>query len=197
MSYRIDLSGLADLEEYFEKLPEKAEQAAFYAVQTVSERQGLKKVQQLMGQQINFPKGYLDDRLRLSQRATRRNPQAIITGRDRPTSLARFAPGATPASSRIGGVVVEVKRGKRRRLEKAFIVNLKNGNRGLAVRVKDGEKLDNSTGAVLLGRNLYLLYGPSVDQVFRTVRDDVAPDIKTQLALEFFRQFARLTRNGR
>jgi hypothetical protein len=37
------------------------------------------------------------------------------------------------------------------------------------------------------GSNVYLLYGPSVDQVFRTVAGEVAPDALNFLEDEFFR----------
>jgi hypothetical protein len=37
-----------------------------------------------------------------------------------------------------------------------------------------------------------LLYGPSVDQVFRTVAVDISPPLLDNLQSEFLRQFQRL-----
>ena len=88
-----------------------------------------------------------------------------------------------------------MKRGRTKTLRKAFLVNLRNGNVGLAVRLKQGETLQNKTYGkpVMLGKNLYLLYGPSVDQVFRTVADDSLPMLGEEVSKEFFRNFARLS----
>ena len=60
--------------------------------------------------------------------------------------------------------------------------------------VKLQYKLSNSSAAKLLSNNVYLLYGPSVDQVFRSVADDKTPKILSDVTAEFLRQFARLSR---
>ena len=66
---------------------------------------------------------------------------------------------------------------------------------GLAIRLKPGETLDNKTQAatVKLGPNVYLLYGPSVEQVFANVAEARVPEITNQVSNQFFRQFARLS----
>lgn len=77
----------------------------------------------------------------------------------------------------------------------SFLVKLKSGNAktdtqfnlGLAIRLKPGERLRNKTSMTQLDHNVYLLYGPSVDQVFRTVREDIAPDTASFLEAEFRR----------
>ena len=74
------------------------------------------------------------------------------------------------------------------------MVRLRNGNIGLAVRLKDGELPINTHSEVMLADNVWLLYGPSVDQVLSGVADDVAPGIQRSLSKQFLRQFARLTR---
>jgi hypothetical protein len=89
-----------------------------------------------------------------------------------------------------------VKPGVTRKLKNAFLVNLRNGNTGLAVRLKDGETLQKSDKAVRLDNNLYLLYGPSVDQVMAGVADEVTPDILDNLRKKFLRQFGRVTSRG-
>lgn len=193
MSAFIRGSFLKEAREFFEALPEIAEEAAIMAVNQVTERKALPAIRRDMEAQVNFPRGYLDspDRLQFRQRARRGNIEAVITGRDRPTSLARFAPGQTPGNTRGKGVTVMVKRGATATMKKAFIVNLKSGNRGLATR--DPGLIKRAYKPVALGRGVYLLYGPSVDQVMKAVADDNLPMIADELSREFFRQFTRLS----
>lgn len=189
---------LADVRKYFDELPSVAEKAAALSINQVVERDGLAMMRSEITSQVAYPSGYLqqDGRLSVTRKAREGSLEAVITGRDRPTSLARFATGQTPASTRKGGVTIEVKRGRTVTMKKAFLVNLKNGNLGLAVRLKPGESLANKTYGkpVMLGKNVYLLYGPSVDQVFQTVAQESLPEIGAMVAKEFYRQFARLSR---
>jgi hypothetical protein len=186
--------GLADVRHFFEDLPQFAEQAAVFAVNDTADK-GLPPIRQEMRSQIEFPAGYLEgDRLRVTRRARVGSLEAVIKGRDRATSLARFAAGQTPANTRGRGVRVMVKKGTTRVLQKGFMVDLKNGNRGVAVRLKPGETLRNSDKAVRLDDNVFLLYGPSVDQVFESVADDFAPRLGADMSRHFLRHFTRLTR---
>ena len=94
-----------------------------------------------------------------------------------------------------GGLTVEVKPGEARFLKGAFLVRLRAGaaktdtkfNLGVAIRLKSGQRPRNSRAAVELARNVWLLYGPSVNQVFQTVRADVAPETRDFLINEFMR----------
>lgn len=196
MTVGVIADALSDVARYFEQLPEIAEQAAFLAINDSAD-DALPEARREMSKQINFPKGYLNgQRLGVKSRASRRKLEAVIAGRDRPTSLARFAEGATIANSKGRPLFVRVKPGKTVKLNQAFLVRLKNNNIGLAVRLKPGEVLQNSEKAVRLDNNVYLLYGPSVDQVFRSVADDITPSIQQSVSRQFFRQFARLSSRG-
>lgn len=195
MSASIVATGLREMGRFFEELPEIAEQAAVYAINDTVQREGLTVLKRDMRDQVEFPPGYLEgDRLKPTRFASRGSLEAVIRGRDRPTSLARFAQGQTPANTRGQGVRVRVKRGQTELLRKAFLVNLKNGNVGLAVRIKGGESLRNTEGATQLAPGLFLLYGPSVDQVLRGVATDRADDILDLVSNKFLRQFGRLSR---
>jgi hypothetical protein len=168
------------------------------AINDVASRDALKLLRADIESQVDFPSGYLSqpDRLGVSRKATPNNLEAVITARDRPTSLARFARGQSVANTRGKGVRVQVKPGQAKLLPKAFLVNLNNGNLGLAIRLKDGQSLRNKNDGrmVKLGKNTYLLYGPSVDQVFGDVADGNSSEISRLVSNQFFRQFARLTR---
>jgi hypothetical protein len=140
-------------------------------------------------EQVNFPARYLDSKqdgnLRITQNATADVMEAVIEGRFRPTSLARFVTGA-----RTGGrksPTVEVSPGNREKMNRAFLMNLRSGNVGLAIRVGEGERIENKTRMVRVSSGLYLLYGPSVDQVFRQVAEDVKDDAAAYLEQEFIR----------
>lgn len=194
MTISIKRDFLADVREFYEAIPAVAEQAAALALNQVSERESLPMIRRDMRSQINFPTGYLEQggRLGISRKARRSSLEVVITGRDRPTSLARFAPGQTPQNTRNKGVTVSVKRGRVTRLGRAFLVNLKNGNIGLATR--DRALIGRAYKPPQLAPGLFLLYAPSVEQVFGGVADDALPEIGNQLSREFLRQFARLSR---
>lgn len=148
-------------------------------------------------QQVRFPTGYLGSpndaraRLAITKRATQNDVEAVISARVRPTSLARFISG----SGKPGDIRVSVGRGVSQLLRGAFVVRLRSGasitedsfNLGLAVRTHKGSTLRNSRGAKQIGPNLFLLYGPSVDQVFQTVREDIAPKAVADLRSEMVR----------
>lgn len=199
MSVFITANFLKETKQFFEELPHIATRAAVLAINDVSGRDGLTLLRKDVESQINFPSGYLNqqNRLGVTRRASESSLEAVITARDRATSLARFAKGQTPAGTRGKGVRVEVKRGNAKLLKKAFLVNLKNGNLGLAVRLKPGESLRNKNEGkpVKFGKNTYLLYAPSVDQVFRSVAEGNSDKLGQMLGNQFLRQFARLS-NG-
>lgn len=150
--------------------------------------------------QVNFEASYLNPsqkRLYVHKQARRSDPEAIIRARGRPTSLARFISG-TPTAGQ--GVQVEVAPGRIKYMRRAFLIKLRAGsdsietrfNQGLAIRLGKGEKLSNKTNAVRLKSGLYVLYGPSVSQVFLAndgsgVAKDIEPDILDDMSNEFLR----------
>lgn len=185
------------MQNYFDQFPQMAAEAAAMAINEVSAGTGLTAIRRDMRSQIEFPSGYLEgDRLKLYKRATPNNLEAVIRGRDRPTSLARFASGQTPSNTRGRPITVRVKRGRVQTLENAFMVNLRNGNIGIAIRLKQGEELRETEAAIRLSDNVYLLYGPSVEQVFRGVATDNTPLIVDNLRRRFVHHLARQVRRG-
>lgn len=128
----------------------------------------------IMLTEVEFGSGYLNDKLTVRKRAKVGDLEATIRGRGRPTSLARFSKGGTPWKA---GVTVNVGTGKVKALKKAFLVTLRAGsadietrsNMGLAIRLPAGAAVRNKKTMVKMGKGLYLLYGPSVDQVFSKI----------------------------
>ena len=196
-----EFGALADLQQYIDGMPKAATEAARLSLNDIAEGPGLAIFRDAVAEEANFPPGYLNDsRLGVTKRAKNADLATTITGRFRATSLARFV--ANPVPGRRGGVRVEVKRGQSRVLPRAFIVRLRAGattsndkfNVGLAIRLKPGETLRNTKGAraVALDKGLYLLYGPSVDQIFRETGPQEAPEVLKLVEQEFYRQFFRL-----
>lgn len=192
-------NSILDAVEFFKRLPGTADKAAQLAINSVAQRSGMTLIRRNVLAEIAFPKDYLTgDRLGVTKKAREGDLEAVITARERPTSLARFAAPGTALGSRARiGVKVNVKAGGGAKLLKqAWLVNLKNGNVGLAVRLKPGQTLDNRYKGVtawLVRDKVALLYGPSVDQVFRDVSEKSAAPVARMVNDEFLRQFARLS----
>lgn len=191
MTIFVQADFLSGMSRFFQEVPTVANEAAAGALNTVATRSGLTKIKRDIEAQVSFPPGYLDspERLSATRLATSSRLEAVITGRDRATSLARFSPGATPENSRGRRIAVQVKRGRTVLLKRAFLVSLNNGNVGLAVRLKPGETMAHSFSAVQLDNNVYLLYGPSVDQILKTLAPAEAPILLDMVSKEFLRQF--------
>lgn len=173
----------------------------------VAERQAVNKAAdrartnaaRFIREQVAFPASYLSPaagRLAVTKRASDADLSAIITGRQRPTSLARFANSTSPEASRkAGGVSVTVAPGHAVFMRGAFLLRLKGansnvetlGNLALAIRIKKGSTMHNKKNMTQLSHNVFILYGPSVDQVFKTVAEDIGPDTKDFLEREFMR----------
>jgi hypothetical protein len=173
---RIEAGAIKGLADFLDAASETASQAAALAMNDVTGGTGLTRYKKAMKSQIAFPGGYLDDVERFGQSgfATPARLETKISARARPTSLARFASGGAIGSA---GVTVRVKAGRTVHLKKAFMVRLRAGtvlddstaNIGLAVRIKPGDRIRNKTDTshmVHLAPNVFLLYAPSVDQVF-------------------------------
>lgn len=198
----IDGRALPGLAKYVEEQPQIATKAARIALNDVAAGAGMKLLREGVEDEVNFPPGYINrDKLYVSQKARDANLQVVISAAMRPTSLARFVEGdKTP--NRRGGVKVRVKRGGAvRTMDRAFLVKLRAGktlgenfNLGLAIRLKEGERIINKReqSAIQLTHNVYLLYGPSVDQVFSSVAYFSIGEILDLTEAEFLRQYVRL-----
>lgn len=189
---------ILDAVDFFQRLPGVADKAAQLAINTVADRGGMTLIRRSILDEIAFPKDYLTkDRIGVTKKAQPGNLEAVITARQRATSLARFAAPGTPLGSRARvGVQVGVKRANGTTvLKNAWLTKLRNGNVGLAVRIKTGETFGNRNDPItqwLVPGKVALLYGPSVDQVFRDVSEKSAAPIGRMVNDEFLRQFARL-----
>lgn len=204
----INLDGVKDLKGFFDAAPEAVQTSARDAINGAV-RFGYAESSRQIRKEVNLPQDYIGsvaagNRLKVSRYATTDSLEGAISAALRPVSLARFANTTSLGGKK--GVTVTVKPGSPRKIASAFLIKLKAGsaavtgdnyNIGLAIRLKKGETVKNKTKLVAYGSgepDLYLLYGPSVDQVFRDVREKVEPAITDFLTAEFYRQFDRQTR---
>jgi hypothetical protein len=193
-SYVVAVEGLSGLES-LEDLPDNILLAARRAVNKTADRSRARSAREIRNQ-VNFPASYVSGqrgRLKIAKKASGRDLEAIIRGRERPTSLAQFVTAGKLGGK--GGVSVAVKPGVTKRMPRAFLIKLRAGNAsidtrfnlGLAIRLRPGESIRNKSSFVRLQQNLYLLYGPSVNQVFEAVAGDEAPNASNFLEQEFLR----------
>lgn len=193
--------GLRGYRDLVATMPRQAKQAARLAINTGARRGRAEGSRQIRAQ-VNFTASYLNEpgRFWVSRFASASELRAVISARTEPTSLARFAAQRTRGGKR-AGLRIGIKRGGRKTvLRSGFFINLRSGNRGVAVRraVVDRLNLRRAGFSARGGKRGYLLlYGPSVDQVFRTVKDDMAPGVADYTNSEFVRQFARLSKRRR
>ena len=191
--YIFAIEGLSSL-GFVDDLPEKIRRAARIAINQTADHARTYSANTIR-RKVAFPADYLKPstgRLAVRKRATNADLEASIVGRQRPTSLARFVTG-TPG--RKAGVSAQVAPRVTKQMRRAFLIKLRAGtanietkfNMGLAIRLRPGERIENKRQMVRIEKGLYLLYGPSVDQVFRSIRPEVAGNAVTFLEDEFLR----------
>jgi len=190
MTIEIETKGLDKAQALFRTAPEVAQRATELAVlDTSSFARRLSSTE--IREEVNFKAGYLnEERLSVTKKANGFESEAVIRGRNRATSLAQFASTPVSFGRKKRGIRVKVARNGGDTLKNAFFVPLRNGNTGLAVRTKDGRP--PSRGAVPIFKGAFLLYAPSVGQVFYDVASQVVDRVSDKLVNEFTRQFERL-----
>lgn len=192
-TYAVFVEGLDEVRD-IENLKPAVERAARLAINATADRARKSSADRMM-RDINFPARYLnpsEGRLKVTNYARPSSLEAVITGRRRATSLARFVTSGTAGKT---GLTVSMKKGQSKRLNRAFLMKLKSGaggvetknNLGLAVRTAKGKRPDKAYKPVKVSDSLWLLYGVSVDQAFRIARDKVRPEAEAFLESEFNR----------
>lgn len=172
-------------------LTKSAEMNVIRAVNRTGDWTRTQAARRIVGQ-VAFPRGYLDPgqgNLVVATKATLAKPAVIIRARQRPTQLSRFMI-ASGAKGR--GATVMVRPGEPVERAKFFVLNLKNGNVGIAVRLKPGALTPEGAKRRKISpweqaNSLMILYTASVDQVFSHVRNEMVPDITSFYTAELAR----------
>lgn len=208
LQWQLKTINLDAFEQYLNSYPSIVSKAAYLAINTAA-RKAHSLAKKEMLKQVKFPSSYLGTpetgHLKVKQWAAEDNLVATISAQFRPTSLLRYVTNqstlrkkASPTGPTVGrGTArLQIKPGSISSIDNAYILRLKNGNEGLGIRLKMGEEPTGTTAAKRYGKtNWWLLYGPSVNQVFNDVRDEISPTVVQILNMEFSRQIARLS-NG-
>lgn len=196
----IILEGLEKFADAAGNLPTNVQTAITRSINKTLDRTRTRAARAVL-EQIAFPASYLGPakkRLWVRSRARNDSPFGTIEGRDQPTSLARFAKQKTPTTGsqrpKGGKIDVRVKAGGGfKSIPRAFLISLKNNNVGLAVRT-NGNRPAGAFKPKEIGKNLWLLYGPSVDQALLAATDgdgvyeELTPEALDYMVGEFNRQ---------
>lgn len=206
LPFEISAAGLTDLDDFANSAGRDLDSVAIKAINFAATRIRTQASREIRAQ-VRFSASYLDSKsdgnLTLARRAQRGDMSAEVRGRFRATSMRQFIIGAASPTIKGGkrGTVdplVQVQpNGSRLRLRPAFVMKLRQGNAatrdrfnlGLAMRLRPGEPVRNKKQMIQIDKNLYLLYGPSVDQVFRTLLPDLEPLAIKEMQAEFTRLF--------
>lgn len=149
-----------------------------------------------IARRVNLTPAYIAKHLKVVQRASGAKSEAVISATRRGVLLSRFDARQEFRDSRdprrrsgqrvSGGVSVRVAaQGSRHTMASAFLIKLRgSGAMGLAVRPKDGAKLNKKEWREVGKRGYVVLHGPSVDQLFRSIRDgdELQPTIDDHLS---------------
>ena len=200
MSYRVNTTEISKATGLLKGAVSALEKAQMRAVNRVASKTRT-AASKAIRQQVKLPASYVNQNLTVTKKATITQPEAVISGRKRPTRLARYgakqmtrvARGAAgdmvrgiASGRKQAGVSVAVRKGgARKKMRKAFLIPLNgSGEMGVFVRTGRGKK------------DIKHLYGPSVDQVFNSVRNDLKPEIRRNLVSEYQAQLAYALRKG-
>ena len=193
----IVVEGLAEDAAGTGHLAEDIERATYRALNLAATKTRT-KADNLVRSQVAFPAAYLrpsTGNQTVAEKARTGQLDVVIQGRGHPASRARFATykGDTGRPAGKDGLDVIVKPGAAKFVKGAFIIKLRNGNRGFAIRTPGGPP----SGAYKprrINEKLWLLYGPSVDQVLygtRAVRDGAFGDVEAEAGTIFEDEFWR------
>lgn len=191
-----DIKGLAT---YLQRTPEVAQEAAKLAVSDTADW-GKNMAARMFTSTVNLPADALAARrFRVSQRPTSARPEAIISADNNPLGLSRFVVGAKKPGAPhprtqvlVGGSVKQWSAPGGDNY--AFLIPTPNGAAGVGLAIRTKGALRNSKAARQIGRNLYLLSGPSVNQMFAQLMPAIVPRVEAKLQAEFQRQYSRLIR---
>lgn len=207
---RTVVSGLDRLASYYRRFPELADRAGTLATNDTAAH-ALALARRAVRTDANLTASYINDpdKLRIAKRAGGASGEAVVLANARPISLARYAP-KMQAFGKQKGVTVKVKRGAAgKHMPRAFLIPLRRGNqdvdvgmgvynKGLALRLPEGQTIRNKRVAKKLkgGGNTYLLYGPSIHQIFRQSLPKIADDTANYFERRFLYQIGRGMKNG-
>lgn len=161
---------------------EAGRKAAKLAINTASE-QARTEAAQHIAKRYALPAGYSSSRIQVIRYATEKNLESEISTPRQATLLSRFnnaqlyQRGKTVPRKNAGIQVTVLRSNGPQKLGRAFYMNLKNGNKAIAIRKSKRRK------------DIKVLYGPSVASAFKWLRDksQLSETLLKNTKNEFFR----------
>lgn len=207
MTTEVDVFGLKGFDDLVKRLSQSVDPAARVAINDGARfavREGAKDISSELNLSQRYIMGGPAPRLLVRRFASDSDLEAVVTGRDRPTSLSRFSRSAVRfGHQRLSPTVKVSAQGGGQRIRGSFFVRLRRGinldgenfNVGLAVRLKPGQRIPGKNTMAKPGRNgFYLLYGPSVGQAYRTASVRTVPAVEKRISNTLARELSRRTK---
>lgn len=204
MTTEIELFGLKGFDDMVKRLGQSVDPASRIAINDGARfavREGAKDISSELNLSQRYIMGGPAPRLAVRRFASDADLEAVVTGRDRPTSLSRFARTAVRfGKQRLSPTVKVSAQGGGQRIRGSFFVRLRRGvsmdgetfNVGLAVRLKPGQRIPGKNVMAKPGRSgFYLLYGPSVGQAYRTASVRTVPAVSQRIGNTLARELLR------
>jgi len=190
----VSSSGIQGLEDAIRRFPEAAKQAAKFAVNDTIEWSRVRIKAGIM-QQIAVPEDSITPaRFGITRRASTSSLEARLSASNQGLGLIRFV--TSPRVSRAKSPTVRIKPGGASvKMDRAFLIPTPKapGSFALAVRAPGG--LAKSRAARRIpNSDVYILSGPSPNQLLANIAPTLLPVIQTRLQQEYARQFERLNR---
>lgn len=204
MTTEIEVFGLKGFDDLVKRLGQSVDPATRIAINDGARfavREGAKDIASELNLSQRYIMGGSAPRLAVRRFASNADLEAVVTGRDRPTSLARFSRSTVRfGRQRLSPTVKVSAQGGGQRIRGSFYVRLRRGvslddanfNVGLAVRLKPGQRLPGKNAMAKPGRNgFYLLYGPSVGQAYRTASVRSVPAVGKRVSNTLARELSK------
>jgi hypothetical protein len=185
-------TGLENLDAYVRRFGDNANRAASMTLNDTA-RLARARLKAQMQVEIRLTESaFTGKRLYVAEYANPTRLQATVRGDKQGYSLSRFSVDKPVRLAR--SPLLQIKLGGESvRVDRGFFLPAPNGALGLAVRTKG--PLTKGKGRKV-GKNLYILFGPSPDQMMKRLAPALVPSIQQHVRAEFNRQIARLINNG-
>lgn len=185
-------TGLENLDAYVRRFGDGANKAASMTLNDTARWARTRLKAQMQADIRLTESAFTGKRLYVAEFANPGHLQATVRGDKQGYSLSRFSVDKPVRLARApflqikrGGPSVQVKRG--------FFLPAPNGALGLAVRTNG--PLTKGKGRKI-SKNLYILFGPSPDQMMKRLVPELVPSVLRYADTEFTRQIKRFITNG-
>lgn len=176
-------SSIRDITEKLQVREDKVAAALADAINTAAD-ETVRLSTEEWNSSLQIKNTYINDKIRITSKATNGRPQALVAARSRATRADNFKFSVQPGRKGVQLNVMKSSSGAV--LKNAFVIpNAKSNNRPLIMaRLKKYQKGDDRR---FTDKRFKALYGPSVNQHFYDSRERVAPKAMSSAKQQFLR----------